>query len=125
MKHTTVKSVLKSVSRQFRLMPSNSPRYVRIYDNGKTADRYTVCFTGQIRKKCGGEFPYIGMSALPFHPQGIGQHGSSQTQIDTNQWGFAPMIGRSNHLGKRIHFKDLPPDCQKLVLSDYKEIWEL
>jgi len=44
---------------------------------------------------------------------------------DVNKAGFAPAIGRKCHLGKRIAFADLPPDCRKLVLSDYKEIWNL
>jgi hypothetical protein len=34
-------------------------------------------------------------------------------------------MGRKNHLGKRIPFNQLPADCQRLVLSDYRSIWNL
>lgn len=113
--------------RQNNLLPNGMPKYVRIYDNEKTADRYTVCFTGRYRKWHGnmGQFEYVAMSAYPFHPQGIGQHGQSERQIDVNKSGFAPAIGRKCHLGKRIPFNQLSPDCQKLVIRDYKEIWSL
>jgi len=70
-------------------------------------------------------FQYVGMSALPFHPQGVGMHGEYKRQIDVNKWGYAPAMGRKNHLGKRIPFTQLPPDCQRLVLSDYRNIWGL
>lgn len=114
--------------RQANLMPNGVPKYVRCYDNGgESIDRYTVVFTGNYRHKTGGEFVYLAMNGSPFHPQGFGQHGSSQTQIDTvgNSWG-GPAIGR-NHpaLGKRIPFNELPSDCQKVVLSDYTDIWGL
>ena len=36
-----------------------------------------------------------------------------------------PAIGRSNWLGKRITFADLPEDCQKVVIADYTELWQL
>jgi hypothetical protein len=72
-----------------------------------------------------GWFQHVGMSANPFHPQGVGQHGEHPQQIDVNEWGFAPAMGRKNHLGKRIPFVELPHDCQTLVLGDYREIWGL
>lgn len=110
--------------RTLNLMPQGIPKYIRAYDNdGKTCDRYTVVYTGKYRGN--GWFQYVGMSEAPFHPQGFGQHGENPTQIDVNKWGFAPAIGRKNHLGTRIPFTQLPPDCQKLVLSDYKAIWQL
>jgi len=105
------------LTRADSLMPAGIPRYVRCYDNGGTdkpggsSDRYTVVYTG---RKGGGN--YIGMSAYPTHPQGIGQHGESQFPIDRPTYG---------HLGRKIRFEALPPDCQKVVLSDYKDIWEL
>ena len=34
-------------------------------------------------------------------------------------------ITKLRRLGKRINFEDLPEDCRRLVLSDYKEIWEI
>lgn len=110
--------------RTANLLTSIGPKYVRCYDNGgKTADRYTVVYTGRYRGK--GGFQYVGMSALPFHPQGVGMHGEHSQQIDVNKWGFAPAMGRKNHLGTRIPFTELPVDCQKLVLSDYRAIWDL
>lgn len=110
--------------RTANLLSSNGPKYVRCYDNGGTsADRYTVVYTGRYRGK--GWFQYVGMSANPFHPQGVGMHGEHPQQIDVNKWGFAPAMGRKCHLGKRIPFAELPADCQKLVLSDYRAIWEL
>ena len=114
---------MKKQSRQNTLLPGGQPKWVRCYDNGGiTIDRYTVCFT---RKQGGGT--YIAMNASPFHPQGFGQPGETINgrSCDTNKWGFAPMIGRKNHLGTRIPFSKLPPDCQKLVTQDYKNIWNL
>lgn len=103
----------KAEERRKALSPQGGPKYVRCYDNeGETLDRYTVVFTGNYRRKTGGQFIYLGMSASPF--QGIGQHGFSDTQIDR------PIY---RHLGKRIKFSDLPTDCQKAVLDDYKELW--
>ena len=104
-------------SRSERLLPGGVPRYIRCYDNGgESFDRYTVVFTGRYRKKTGGEFWDLGMSANPFHPQGFGQHGSNREQIDWPTYG---------HLGKKIKFQDLPEDCQKLVMDDYRYLWDL
>ena len=106
-------------------MPNGVPRYVRCYDNDNTSvDRYTVVFTGHYRKK-GENFQYLAMNSAPFHPQGFGQHGEHSSQIDVNEYGFAPAMGRKNHLGKRIPFSALPPDCKQLVMQDYRNIWGL
>jgi hypothetical protein len=108
------------------LLPNGEPKYIRCYDNGgDTADRYTVVFTGRYRKTIRDQFQYVGMSEHPFHPQGVGMHGESDSQIDVNKSGWPPAMGRKNHLGKRIPFTELPEDCRKLVLRDYKEIWNL
>jgi len=102
-----------------RLMPNGVPRYIRCWDSGPkgSADRYTVIYTGRLegtRQWCNGAKAWtvygVGMSANPFHPQGVGMHGE-----------FVP----GKHLGRRIKFQDLPPDCQKLVLHDYKILWSL
>ena len=110
------------IDRRARILPDGKPRYVHCYDNGGgdkekgTFDRYTVVFTGRYRQKTGGEFWYLGMSTYPFHPQGFGQHGGSQTQIDYPTYG---------HLGKKIKFEQLPEDCQKCVLQTYEDLWDL
>ena len=117
----------KSIVKRYKaLMPNNSPRYVRCYDlgNDSSADRYTVCFTGNYRSH-GNHFQYLAMSGEPFHPQGVGQHGSNEDRIDVNKSGFAPAMGRKCHLGKRIPFSELPVDCQRLVMQDYRAIWYL
>ena len=126
-----------------RLAPNGIPRYVRCYDNGgESADRYTVVFSGNFPKGEGmnKEYPYLGMSACPFHPQGVGMHGSIgpwssppwNAPIDTirikngkNVYGWPPAIGRKNHLGKRIIFTELPTDCQKCVWQDYADYWSV
>ena len=104
-------------NRTQRLIPNGTPRYIRCYDNeGKTFDRYTVVFTGNYKKDF-RTFVYVAMSCNPFHPQGFGQHGESEnTPIDRPTY---------SHLGKKITFNDLPEDCKKLVVQDYKGIWEI
>lgn len=93
------------------------PPNIQIYDNeGETADRYTVLYMDQIERPayvskdylghpCRIEPAYnsLGMSAEPFHPQGVGQHGPA-------------MPGK--HLGKVITWEELPVDCQRAVLQD-------
>ncbi len=117
--------------RRERLFPGGVPRWIRCYDNGGTDvdsgtfDRYTVLFTGRYRHNTGGEFTYVGMSESPFSPQGFGQHGSFPYQCDSQDGEWPPAIGRKNHLGTRIAFADLPNDCQRLVISDYKDLWSL
>jgi hypothetical protein len=95
-------------------MPGGVPKWVRCYDNGgETFDRYTIVY---IKKRVDGQFLYVGASEYPFDPQGFGQHGESFWPIDRPTYG---------HLGKKIPFTDLPPDVQRLVVSDYKAIWEI
>ena len=106
---------------------------VRIYDNGgETVDRYTVCYPACRLKPieriqpdtetCTNwetarfVYPYLGMSAMPFHPQGVGQHGEHWRPIDRPS---------HKHLGKRIAFDQLPTDCQKAVLQDLQPQEEL
>ena len=111
--------------RKENLMPNNIPRYIRCYDNkGKSFDRYTVVFTGRYRryKKLEDErklpkyYVYLAMCANPFHPQGFGQRGEGNSLIDKPSY---------KHLGKKIKFNDLPADCQKLVINDYVNIWNI
>jgi hypothetical protein len=122
-------------ARRERLMPNGIPRYIRIYDNGgESADRYTCVYSGHynnIGKSVRGihankAYHYVAMSEAPYSHCGIGLHGSTEWHCcDVNKSGFAPAIGRKNHLGKRISFSELPEDCKKLVVDDYKDIWEI
>jgi len=96
------------------LLPNGVPKWIRCYDDPHTADRYTVVFTKKrVNKGCfprphhRGQFWYLGMSSMPFHPQGIGMHGESDELIDRPTY---------SHLGKRIKFENLPEDCQKFVV---------
>lgn len=108
---------MKQNERAARLLPGGKPRYVRVYDNGgESFDRYTAVFTGRYRHKTAGSFLHLGMSAHPFHPQGFGQHGESDRQIDYPTYG---------HLGKKISFDALPADCQRCVLQTYQDLWDL
>ena len=110
------KFTAKQLDRLNRIFPKGKPKYVRCYDNGgETADRYTVVFTGRYTHKTSGEHWYLGMSGNPFHPQGIGQHGSSPTQIDVPQY---------SHLGKKVKFEDLPEKVQECVINTYLYLWD-
>jgi hypothetical protein len=124
-------------ARLARLLPAGVPRYVRAYDNGgESFDRYTVAFTGRAGvlrvNGCDPEYSFRAMSANPCHPQGFGQWGSVKGQpVDTlgevnGKVYWPPAIGRKvAHLGKRIAFAELPEECRKLILSDYRAIWSL
>lgn len=116
----------KASQRAARLLPGGIPRYLRIYDNGgETADRYTVIFTGRYAGRPIGRAEYVGLSEHPFSPLGVCQHGEGHSMMDTDPSGYAPKIGRSGHLGKRIAFGDLPEPCQRIVMRDYLDTWGL
>jgi len=106
----------KVTERISRLMPNGTPRYVRCYDDEGGGDRYTIVFTGHYRHKTGGDIVYIGANAHPFHPQGIGQHGSARESIDRPAY---------SHLGKKVTFESLPTDVQKMVRRTYVDLWDL
>jgi hypothetical protein len=86
------------------------PKHIRIFDNGgKTADRYTVVYLSMPDSRDifhRQTFESLGMSAEPFHPQGVGMHGAAIP---------------GSHLGKRIRWEQLPVDCQKAVLQDFQQ----
>ena len=111
-------SASKFAARRKRFYKNDVPKYVRCYDLGpEHFDRYTVIFTGAYRHRMtSGQFMYIGMNAAPFHPLGFGQHGFSDKQIDRPSY---------SHLGKKIKFDDLPPDCRTLAVRDYDDLWNL
>jgi len=104
------------MKRKLNLLPNNVPKYVRVYDNeGETYDRYTVVFTGRYRGR-DESFIYLGMSSNPFHPMGFGNHGESETLIDTPSY---------KHLGKKVDFQELPEDCKKATVETYKKLWQI
>lgn len=106
--------------RSDRFLPEGKPRYVHIYDNGgKTADRYTVVFTGRYAKRFDYPAGYtlvLGMNSYPFHPQGIGMTSEYDRRIDWPTYG---------HLGKKIKFDALPEDCQRATFDIYLDVWQL
>ena len=123
----------------WRLAPAGVPRWVRIYDNGgETADRYTVVFTGQAAPMRGKgsptQYPYLGMSSAPFHPQGFGQHGHTTGSPADYQrsdrgggrsYAWPPKVGRKCHLGTRIKYQDLPEQCRRCLWQTYADIWDI
>lgn len=107
-------NIEKLRNRTYRLIKDGAPRYIKCFDNGdKSFDRYTVIYTGHYKGRSLGITECVGMSERPFHPQGFGQHFELQNTTSYK------------HLGKRIKFTQLPPDCQKLAWQDYKENWDL
>lgn len=99
------------------------PKWVRCYDNGgETCDRYTVVYSGHRDGYSRG----TSMSGAPFHPQGVCQY-FEYDKADLwrmgQQWGIDRP--KYSHLGKKIKFTDLPTDCQRAVLQDYAELWNL
>ena len=115
-----MKKMMKKQERRIEsFLPEGKPKFVRIYDNGgETADRFTVVFTGRYGHKTGNETWIIGMCEAPYSPQGVCLH----SPLPYNERPDFPTYG---HLGKKIKFDDLPKDCQKVVLEDYKYLWDL
>lgn len=96
------------------LMPNGIPKWIRVYDDAKLFDRYTVVYT---KKKFNGVFLYVGMSYNPTSYNGICQHGETEFQpVDRPTYG---------HLGKRISFEDLPIQCKDFIRNEYKELWNI
>lgn len=90
------------------------PKYIRIYDNkGETFDQFTVVFT---RKRTAGQCLHLGMSDSPRHPQGFGNHGSSNEPIDYPTY---------SHLGKKVKWDSLTDECKEVVTETYNELWEV
>jgi hypothetical protein len=125
-----MKNTQKTLDRLNRLIPvidgMRVPRYLRLYDCGdKAIDHYTAVFTGKYQLRGVPKYRgwrtfqcnYISFNEVPHSPnQGFWQHGSNSTMID---------VPRYSHLGKRIQFKDLPEECRRLLMDEYKEIWGL
>jgi len=95
---------------------------LRCYDNGgRTADRYSVVpprwadeyrnsvengwTPGAGANRCA--FDGLSASRDPYHPQGVGLYAG----------GFVP----GPHLGKRVHWNDLPEPVQKFARDSFPE----
>ena len=78
---------------------------IKIYDDGeKCIDRFSVIYLNNLDRET-GLYECRAMSAHPFHPMGFCQ---------------MTLAKPGKHLGKSIQFTDLPVDCQKVILSDYR-----
>ncbi len=98
-----------------KIKSTMAPVWIRVYDNGgESADRYTVVFTGNYPGRNGCD--YVSLSADPTSILGVCMHGWHDKFIDRPTY---------IHLGKSIKFKDLPEDCQNLVLKDYQILWDI
>ena len=75
-----------------------------------TAERYTAVFTGLLSLKKPGEYPYLRMNDNPL-----------ASGHNTIRQGRPPY----GELGREIPFKDLPEECQGLVLDTYRQMWRL
>ena len=78
-----------------------------VYDNGgETADRYTAIYGAPLwtpEHYRIGRLPCRGMSANPFHPQGVGMFGECE---------------RGPHLGRKVRFADLPEPVRRCIEYD-------
>lgn len=83
---------------------------LRLYDNGgKTCDRYTVIPPRWAAAyRAGAWWQAIAANAEPFHPQGFGQH---VTAIP------------GAHVGRRVHWRELPADVQKFAQQSFPEFF--
>ena len=76
-----------------------------------TAERYTAVFTGALVEKKPGEYLYLTMSEAPGEPEG----------------GSTLHTGRPPYesLGREISFDDFPEGCRRLILENYRRLWDL
>ena len=96
---------------------SGEPKRIRCYmykGRKRSADYITVVYTYGSRAVGLPKYTvlYRGMSGQPYHPLGFCQWG------EASQCNFRPG-------GSRVHFSELPQDCQDVVRNDYKYIWDL
>lgn len=107
------------------------PDNIRVYDNGGidnggTVDRYTIIRTTPVgfrdyetahRHNWCAFFAYVGASAQPYHPQGIGMGGEtvSRPLWNAGKWGARksdmPAHVRERYVGAR--WADLPLDVRR------------
>jgi hypothetical protein len=81
-------------------------RHISAWDSGAdTADRWTVVDLDSGDSCNRGHVMYLAMSALPFHPQGVGLTG--EMPLSSVQY-----TGRGGAFKRRIQFSELPAQCQ-------------
>jgi hypothetical protein len=103
LKHHVTGAIERGEKQAIEAVTTQQLKHVRIYDNGgKTLDRYTAIYMNQPEYQP-KTYSARGMSSYPFSPHGFG---------------CSTIATPGRHLGKRISFAELPPDCQKLVLQD-------
>jgi hypothetical protein len=97
-----------------KLFTDGVPRFIRCYEEKRcrSADRFCVVYThaSWFDPAYRSRTVYRGMSDDPYHPLGIGYF------CDAWRWEFRPC-------GSRITFHELPEPCQRLVISDYLDLW--
>lgn len=84
---------------------------LRLYDNGgRSCDRYTIIpprWAREYREQQNRRlFAALGANDAPFHPQGVGMHVTALP---------------GPHLGKRVHWRDLPSDVQRFARQNFPE----
>lgn len=76
-----------------------------------TAERYTAILTGALTEKKPGEYLCLTMSEDPNGPEGSRTlHRGRQPY----EW-----------LGREISFDKFPEDCRRLILDNYRRLWDL
>lgn len=93
---------------------TDAPEYVMdVFDDKRTADRYTVMFAGSLLISdgtfAGTYVQYLGMSGAPEHPQGISMWGELKAHE------AAAYRYRNKH--RRIKWDDLPEHIRKHVVA--------
>jgi len=97
-------------------------RLARFYDAGEREfDRYTAVYLAPDYTDAQSVkwFSYRAASEHPFSPCGLGI--MSQHEGAPLDWNCIAKLGRSNHLGRRVSFDQLPPDVQSLIIGDLKQ----
>lgn len=94
-----------------------APDYVLdVFDDKKSADRYTVIFGKQFMNKAGNGtyfLSYLGMSEKPTHPQGFSQWG---------EFSRIQCVGYRNRCKhQRIRWVDLPENVRQHVINLVEE----
>jgi hypothetical protein len=96
-----------------RWLDSDCPAGVlAIFDHPKYGDRYTVIYAEPIAGETYADMRlwYRGMSANPFHPQGIGMAGEMQAH--------EAALHRYYNRNRACRWSDLPEDVKRCVRQD-------